>query len=313
MAYTEVTRTGYLGRIGNAIKGVVFGIVLFFVSFIILFWNEGRAVHTARTLEEGKSLVVPVDSAKVDPANEGKLVHFTGKAINASGEKLVDPVFKVSQDAIHLKRDVQMFQWKEDKKTETRKDAVGGGQTETTTYTYSKVWKNEAIDSSAFKEKGHSNPDHWRLSSSTLDAPTVTAGAFTINPDLVGKINNFTPVTVSTETLDGLAADIKGDAVYSNNAIFISNETGTKPDPSSSEIGDLKVAFTAALPGDVSVIAKQTGTTVTPYQTKNNALELLYIGNHSAAEMFASEESKNATLTLILVSADSWRCGSGLP
>ena len=56
MAYTEVTRTGYFGRIGNAIKGVIFGIVLFFVSFIILFWNEGRAVHTARTLEEGKSL-----------------------------------------------------------------------------------------------------------------------------------------------------------------------------------------------------------------------------------------------------------------
>ncbi len=69
------------------------------------------------------------------------------------------------------------------------------------------------------------------------------------------------------------------------------SETGRKPDPNSPEIGDLKVSFSAALPGDVSVIAMQSGTTLSPYQTKNNAIELLYVGNHTAEEMFKTADS----------------------
>jgi len=40
--FTDVTTTGYGGRIINSIKGVVIGLILFVVSFGLLYWNEGR-------------------------------------------------------------------------------------------------------------------------------------------------------------------------------------------------------------------------------------------------------------------------------
>ena len=40
--FTEVTNDSWFGRLGNAIKGVVFGLLLFVVAFPLLFWNEGR-------------------------------------------------------------------------------------------------------------------------------------------------------------------------------------------------------------------------------------------------------------------------------
>ena len=52
--------TGWLSRIVESIKGVLVGLVLIIVSIIVLFWNEGRAVRTARSLEEGAKVVVSV-------------------------------------------------------------------------------------------------------------------------------------------------------------------------------------------------------------------------------------------------------------
>lgn len=300
MTYSETTHEGWFGRIGGAIKGMIFGPILLIIACILLFLNEGRAVHTARTLTEAKGAVVSVDSAKVDPANEGKLVHFTGRAVNATGDKLVDPTFHVSQDALRLRRVVLMYQWKEDRRSDTSKDTVGGGSTTTTTYSYAKVWNDKPIDSTTFKEQGHANPTAWRLKGNDADAAVVTAGGFTLNPALVGKIENFTPVALPQDVVEGLSSDLKSDAVFSDNAVFIANDSGKKPDPGSPQIGDLKISFASALPGDVSVIAQQSGKSLAPYQTKNNAIQLLYVGDHSAPEMLSSEEQKNSMLTWIL-------------
>jgi len=300
MAYTETSYQSIFGRLGNAIKGVIAGLVLVPVSIILLFWNEGRAVHMARTLAEGKSAVVAVDSGKVDPANDGKLVHFTGRAVNAGGDKLVDPVFHISADAIHLRRNVMMYAWKEEKHTESHKDMVGGGTTTNTTYSYNKIWTKQPIDSSEFKESGHTNPGHWRFESNTQNAPKVTVGAFTLDGELAGKIDNFTAVPVSSDTLSSLSSDLKDDTISLSDTLYVSNDPGHKPSPDSPQVGDLRVSFEAALPGDVSVIARQTADRLAPYQTQNNALELLYVGNHSADEMFKSEEVKNSHLTWIL-------------
>ena len=65
----------------NILKSALFGLVLVIGACILLFWAEGRAVKTARSLEEGKGLVVEVDAAKIDAGNDGKLVHITGDAV----------------------------------------------------------------------------------------------------------------------------------------------------------------------------------------------------------------------------------------
>lgn len=125
--YTEVTKESWFKRFGNAFKGILFGFLLIGISFVLLFWNEGRAVKTMKTLKEGKGIVVPIRADKLDPENNGKLVHVTGKA--TTEEILEDSVFNVSIRAIKLKRVVQMYQWKEVVTSKTKKKL--GGETET--------------------------------------------------------------------------------------------------------------------------------------------------------------------------------------
>src|SRR5258708_6768970 len=123
-SFTEITGQSWFGRIGDSIKGILFGGVLFLLSFVVLFWNEGRAVQTAKSLDEGGKVVISVDAGKVDPANEGKLVHISGEATTA--QTLADAQFGVSAAALKLRRQAQMYQWKENKSSETR-NKLGGG------------------------------------------------------------------------------------------------------------------------------------------------------------------------------------------
>jgi len=50
---TEVTNTSWFARVGQAIVGVLIGLVAIVVSIGLLFWNEGRAIRTAQGLSEG--------------------------------------------------------------------------------------------------------------------------------------------------------------------------------------------------------------------------------------------------------------------
>jgi hypothetical protein len=72
--FKEVTRTGLGGRLGNSIKMVVAGFVMFVVSFGVLYWNEGRTDMSivAKTAVSLKADVVDVGA-------NGKLVAVAGK------------------------------------------------------------------------------------------------------------------------------------------------------------------------------------------------------------------------------------------
>jgi hypothetical protein len=74
---------------------VLIGFVLFVAAFPLLFWNEGRAVQTARSLEEGAGVVVSVSADLVDPANAGRLIHVNGTA--KTEDVLRDDEFGVSE------------------------------------------------------------------------------------------------------------------------------------------------------------------------------------------------------------------------
>lgn len=79
-----------------------------------------------------------------------KLVHVSGKA--QTKENLQDLEFGVvAQDSYKLLRKVEMYQWKE-----SYQEAVGANPA---FYSYKKVWSDEPIDSSQFKNIGFENPD----------------------------------------------------------------------------------------------------------------------------------------------------------
>ena len=295
MAFQEVSTSSCGGRLVSSIGGALIGVLLFFVSFPVLFWNEGRAVHMAQDLEEGSKNVVSVDPPKVDPANDGKLIHITAKA--TTDETLADPDFGVKDKAIRLARKVEMYQYKEEAHTEKKKN-LGGSETTVTTYTYPTVWSEEHYDSAAFKDpdfKGN-NPPMPPYASKTWDAEKVTAGDFELSKSLIAMIRNEKPLPVGDKT-----GEAKPPERYkvAEGGFYKSVDAGGSS--SSPAVGDVKVTYTVVEPETVSVIAVQTGKTFKPFHgSSGNDIELLEETDKDAAGMFKTAVENNNTLTWIL-------------
>lgn len=290
-SYSTSGNESWFTRIKNAIVGVLIGIIMFIASFPVLFWNEGRAVRTAQSLAEGSKSVISVGSDKVDSGNEQKLVHLTGLA--TTKETLTDSIFNVSEkDAIKLIRHVEMYQWKEHKKSESRKQ-VGGSKKTVTTYSYDRVWSDDVINSRNFNQsQGHQNPSQMPYSGEEKQANNVTLGTFTLSKSLVNAITGRTPVQISADTLP---ADLKNKLELSSNYYYLGDN------PSNPQIGDTRISFEVVKPGTVSIIARQTGKTFEPYQTKaGDAIERLEMGEVSADGMFKHAQEENTVWTWIL-------------
>lgn len=287
-SFTVTSSKGWFGRIGESIKGILFGLLLIVISFPVLFMNEGRAVKTRKTLDEGAKSVLSVSSETVSAANEGKLVHLTGKT--AAEGVLTDPEFGVSAAALKLLRKVEMFQWVEKTETKTEKK-LGGGEETVTTYTYTKEWNDRAVDSSQFKKpQGHENPKP-AVDGRAWSAKPITLGAFSLSDSLIAQIRNFTLLSGAgpVEQLE----EIAGKKVHREaNGLFLG------ADPAAPVVGDLRVRHEVALPGEVSVVARQIGNTFEPFVAKaGGSIEMLAEGTKSADSMFAAAQASNRMLT----------------
>ena len=290
--FTEVTSKGWFSRIMDSIKSVVFGLILFVAAFPLLFWNEGRAVRRAKTLETGAKQVITVKADAVVPSNEGKLVHLTGLA--TTDEILSDSEFGVATRAIKLERKVLMYQWKQTSESKTRKK-IGGGEETTTEYKYDKVWSPEVIDSNDFKHpEGHANPNSMEFKSAKQTAQNVTLGAFALSPSLVEEIDKTTPLAVTESTFAKLPKDMR------ERIKVVSGEYYKGRNPAEPQVGDLRISFDYVGPTTVSVVSRQVGNTFEPFTTDTGNLELLQIGTFSADSMFKQAQQENVFMTWIL-------------
>lgn len=291
--YTEVTRRSWGSKLGGSIKGILGGILMILVAVALLWWNEGRAVTTTRSLKEGARTVISVSADRADSVNEGKLVHLTAEA--TTSETLADPQCGVQAQAIALRRTVEMYQWEEKSKSETKKK-LGGGEETVTTYTYEKKWSEDPIDSARFKKpEGHGNPGRFHIESETWRAGTVTLGAFTLSPGLVSQMGTFEPVPppdpyrVHIPAAQGRRAQVSSSYLY----------FGYNPDRP--DIGDLRISFSKVRPATVSVVARQAGATLAAYQTKaGRPIQMLSMGVLPAEAMFKSAQQSNTMLTWLL-------------
>jgi hypothetical protein len=329
MAITEVTNESWFGRIGESIKGVLFGLLLLVVAAVVLFWNEGRAVREAQTIEEGRHNVVDAEAAKVDPADEGKLVHVSGLA--ATGETLADSTFGVSAAAVKLRRSVEMYQWQEHKKERTEKKLGGGTRTETT-YTYDRTWSSQLIDSANFREHDKVNPTEMPFHSETFTAKDVALGAYRLTPSLLGQFDAWQPLAAGPASTPAPAAgpeatgpeatttpraasatpatqvmglQARDGGYYLPRAAWAGGAaaaTGTADASAAGpQIGDIRIRFDVVPPGPVSVISRQVKASFEPYQSKaGNTIDMLVAGTQSAELMFKQRADTNRMLTWLL-------------
>lgn len=306
MATTVTTSASWFSRLGSSIKNVFFGFILIVGSIFVLFWNEGRAVKTDQSLKEGASLVVSVSSDTKQADHEGKLIHFSGDAKTPS--ILTDVDFGVSGSALKLKRIVELYQWEEDSQS-TTKEKLGGGTDATTTYTYSKQWRDRLIDSSSFQEKeAHQNPKAKSFENKEWFAENVSVGTYVISKDLLESLSGYQPFTITQEMLNSLPYGTQEKLELDGNVIYYQTASAAEP-----SVGDVRIRYEYITPQRLSVISKQSEDSLTPYVTKNNRnISMIQLGNHTAKEMFDTAISSNSVMTWIIRGAGALIMFTGL-
>ncbi len=289
----RVTHKSWGQRVASSVGGAVVGLVLFVGSFPLLWWNEGRSIKTYKSLNEGAAAVASVSAEQVDPGNDGKLVHVSGKA--TTNETLSDPDFGVAALAIRLERRVSMYQWTESSKSETRKK-LGGGEETVTTYSYSKEWRDDVVDSSDFEEPaGHENPSRMDYPGTRWQAAGVTLGAFSLSDSLKGKIDKPELVAVDASTLPALRERLGRKPWIQGSGLYLGENPGQPA------IGDLNVSFYKTAPTEVSLVARQSATGFVPWTSSNGReIELLTLGTVPASSMFDAAQRENTFFTWLL-------------
>lgn len=289
--FVETTSTSWLSRIGLSIVGVLLGVVFVIGAIILLFWNEGRAVQTARSLSEGSHTVVDVAPAPIDPGNDGKLIHVSGDAKAIA--PIIDRTFGVSTVALHLVRVAEMYQWEEEKHQQTHQ-SVGGSEQTVTTYTYKKVWSDRRIDSQAFRHpEDHTNPQK-QYEHLSLTASDATLGDFRLDGAVLSLLPTTTPLQLDPQAADSLKPRIP-------NAQIVDGKIYIGANPDTPRVGDYRISYVYAPIGPVSAVGRQSGSGIGRYQTKaGDPLLIAALGLQSAADMFKQAERENMILTWVL-------------
>jgi Transmembrane protein 43 len=282
---TETSTEGWGSRLGGSLVAALIGLILVPAAIVLMYWNEGRAVDAIRALDRGASAIVEVNSAAVDPAANGKLVHVSGMLQPATTAK--DPVFGVTGDGlVRLTRTVEMYQWEEETSTSSQQN-VGGSKTTEKTYSYKRNWSARPIDSGHFKVPGgHQNPQ-MPVQSATFDAGDVKLGAYKVDPSVLNKISAFTPLRPQSAPPSGY--QVSGDGFYRGQ------------DPGQPGIGDVRVNFTSVPAQTVSVASGLSSGVLTSYRDVNGyTIAMAEPGVVSAETLFHDEKKSESMITWIL-------------
>ena len=289
MAYQEVTKTSYGSRLGSSFKGIGSGLLLFVLATVLLWWNEGRAVKTAKMLKTASTECVDVaDVSRVDPALNGKLIHAT--ALAKTDETIADPDYGIQANAIWLKRSTEYYQWVEHSTSET-KDKIGGGQETVTTYTYSREWVGSPVNSNSFHDPDYQGVNSTRLTvpDNSVRAEKVTFGGYTLPSSMVNAIPANEPVALPAELGDGKTTYVDNNVLYYGE------------NPAAPAVGDVRVTFTQGTGGDASILAQVVGDTFESYKHKNGkSLQVLQMGVHSMESMFETQKAANRAILWLL-------------
>jgi len=281
-SYSEVSYRGLGDNLVDSIKGVLVGIVLFVVSFPVLWWNEGR---TDMSNVAKKAVVVKADGSD-KASGEGKLIAVTSE-LKPEGT-LSDPDFIKPGPYVSLRREVEMYAWVE---TVTKKEEkkLGGGTKVTKTYTYDKKWTSHPEDSSEFHvPEGHENPP-LTVRGQSWSADKAYVGAYSFAASSV-QLPPARPLSLDASKLVGARGRKDGEYVFIGRG-------GGVTDP---RLGDVRIAWRAVEGGrKVTLYGQGSGTEVVAYMYKGeDKLHRVVDGTHE--EAIATLKSEHNMITWIL-------------
>ena len=275
---------GFGERLSNSFGAILMGLVLIPLSCWGLFWNEGRAIKTARALDEGLAVVRSIGTDRVDPALNGQLVHVAGETKSAGG--VADADLGVKAPGLKLARHVEMFQW-----TETES---GSGQDRK--FTYSREWKASAVESGRFRApSGHENPAFPAYRSREFGAADARIGVFPIGAAAVSQLSPMEEFPISNagvqiaQRVAGRPTQVSGGGYYMGQ------------NPGSPRVGDVRVTYKIVREGPASFVGRQDSAGLQIYRAKNGQQFMLAgLGVQSSDDLFQKAQDDNRILTWIL-------------
>jgi hypothetical protein len=237
-------------RLGDSIKGILFGIVIFVLAFPLLWWGENRK-NEAEFIDEAQM----ISSDATPGVKAGTLIKTTGPF--STTENLNDALFlnASGNQFLTLNRKVEMYAWVENKKTKKE------GKKEVTTYDYEKKWVSSPQDSGKFYDaSNHANPimteksEHFKVGNAqigklTFDADKTTFHGtkdLTITEDMTNKAHPKGLQVVSGQIYIPHEGKPKAPALdpYSFSATPTPPPAAARNVTASPEVGDLRVTYT---------------------------------------------------------------------
>ncbi|MFA5839928.1 MAG: TMEM43 family protein [Candidatus Margulisiibacteriota bacterium] len=225
------------GRIMNSFGGAALGLILFFSSFGILYWNEGRPDFSkfAQT-----AVIISAQDFSLNANLQGKLVAAEGKI--TTDEKIGDNYLKPGK-YLAFERKAEMYAWIESKDSNTTEAK----------YSYNKAWVINPKDSTHFKiTAGHFNPP-MQIRENSDRINTAKLGAYSLN------INDITlPQFVAVDMLDRNVVVV--GRVSNHDYLYLGRS------PSNPQIGDIKISYKVVESGkNATVFGKLAGGAIIAY------------------------------------------------
>lgn len=250
MAIVRTTRTGFLGSLMNSVMAIPIGILMFLISFWVLFKNEG--LPNMGKIADSQSAEVSADEA----GHDGEFISVTGEL--DSGSMLGDPEYLTPGNYINLSRDVEMYAWVEHTHSETV-DKVGGGTETITTYTYEMEWTSSPR-TSGFEDPYYNNPP-MQIQSQSWSGDSANIGVWEIDVEDARWPGG--------ETLNPGSLSLIGQAArgtVSGNHVYLGYGG-----PGSPGIGDHRISFRALSPGaTVTGFGEASGSNLVAYNYEDN-------------------------------------------
>ena len=294
MGVTKVETQSWLSRLKQSVMGVLVGLGLALAMLVLLFWNEGRAVKTARGLGQGASELVMAAPQLVDPAQEGKLVYLGGEPVAPT--PLHDAQTGVMTLGLRLQRKVQMYQWVQE--SQSKKDvALGGTETTTTQYSYSAQWSEQAIDSSRFEQATQYANPAMAMTGQSFIAEGVQLGSWALDAPVLGQLGADQAYAVTQYDLVALQHALGPQLPMQ----LVDGQIHVGANPQQPTVGDYRISYQLAPLQSLSIIGRQTGHGIRAWQADSGS-EVLMVraGVVPAEQMFAQAHSGNSTMTWIL-------------
>lgn len=268
----------------NSFAGAIFGLLLSVGSICLLYWNENRALETHRSLIEGQRVLLRADSAKRDPAQEGKLIYVSGEAKPSA--PLMDPSTHLRPRALVLDRSAEIYQWVE---TEHRRNNADQ-------YDYSLQWEGNLHSSQNFHVPvGHTNPASQKVASGKVTVPSAKLGVWQVPGAVLSEMDATERWLPSQKELNALPPKLSPLARIFGEYLYFAK------DPSDPKVGDERVQFGIVPVGPISVIACQIGDRFGKYHTSNGGVIVLAeAGIVSPEAMFQHAFADNRMVTWLL-------------